>query len=124
MAATSTSFGNGDWGIGADETGIIIESISHDFSQSSKTLKDRTGNTSGVSFYDEQVKISLNGKLPKTSFFSGTLASSLTLTNPISSYLKGGSTGLVLVEGITVDYNQEDYKSIKINAVRYPNVLS
>jgi hypothetical protein len=124
MAATATSFGDGKFGIGANETGIIIESISHDFSSSNKTVKDRTGNTSGISYYDEQIKVSLKGKVPKTSPFSGTLASSLTLGNSLSSYLKGGNSGLVLVEGITIDLANEDYQGISINAVNYPNIIS
>lgn len=125
MPATSTSFGNGSWGIGADETGIIIESISHNYSTEMKTIKNRTGNTSGVTYYDEKVKISLDGKVPSTSPFSGTIASSLTLGNSLSSYLKGGvSGGLTIVEGITIDLNQEDYKSFKLEATFYPNITA
>lgn len=124
-AAVATSFGDGVFGIGSAETGIIIESITHDFANSSKMVKDRTGNTSGITYYDEQVKVSLNGKVPKTSPFSGTLASALTLTNGLSGFLKGGvSTGLTLVEGITLDMSNEDYRSIKISATNYPNVAS
>lgn len=123
MAATATSFGDGKWGIDADETGIIIESITHDYTNSSKSLKNRTGSTNAITYYDEQVKVSLNGKLPKTSSFSGTLAASLTLGNSLSSYLKGGvSGGLTIVEGITIDLGQEDYQGIKITATFYPNL--
>ncbi len=125
MAATAQSFGDGRWGIGADETGIIIESITHDYTNSSKSVKNRTGNTSGITYYDEMVKVSLDGKVPTTSPFSGTLAASLTLGNSLSSYLKGGvATGLTLIEGITLDYNQEDYRSFKLQATFYPNVTS
>lgn len=124
MASTATSFGDGKWGIDALESGIIIESITHDFSNSNKTIKDRTGNTIGITYYDEQIKISLNGKVPETTPFSGTLAAVLTLGNSPDSFLKGGMTGgLVLIEGITIDTAQEDYKSIKISATKYPNMV-
>lgn len=125
MPATATSFGDGVFGITNAETGIIIESITHDYSNSNKSIKDRTGNTTGISYYDEQIKVSLNGRVPKTSAFSGTLASSLTLGNTLSSFLKSGaSSGLTLVEGITIDLANEDYRSIKISATNYPNVTS
>lgn len=124
MAATATSFGDGRFGVPAAETGIIVESISHAFSNSNKTVKDRTGNTSGITYYDEMVKISLKGKVPKTTPFSGTLASSLTLGNALSGYLKGGNSGLVLVESITVDFANEDYQSFSLDCTNYPNVLS
>lgn len=125
MAATATSFGDGKFGILGDETGMLIQSITHDFTQSEKTVKNRTGNDTGVTMYNEQIKVSLNAKVPKTSPFSGTLAASLTLINPLSSYMKGGvSTGLTLVQGITLDYSNEDYTSYKITATNFPNISS
>lgn len=125
MAATATSFGVGSWGITNVETGIIIESISQDYTNSNKSIKDRTGNTTGISYYDEQVKVSLNGRIPTTAAFSGTLAASLTLGNALSAYLKGGVTGgLTIVEGITIDLNNEDYRSIKVTATFYPNIAA
>lgn len=125
MASTSTSFGNGVWGIAVDETGFIIESVSHSFQNKNKTVLDRTGNTTGYTAYDETVKVSLKGKVPKTSAFSGTLASTLTLGNALSSYLKGGATsGLNIIESITIDLANEDYKSISVDCTNYPNILS
>ena len=125
MAATATSFGVGSWGITNVETGIIIESISQDYTNSNKSIKDRTGNTTGISYYDEQVKVSLNGRIPTTAAFSGTLAASLTLGNALSAYLKGGVTGgLTIVEGVTIDLNNEDYRSIKVTATFYPNIAA
>lgn len=124
MPATATSFGDGRFGIGAAETGIVIESISHAFSNSNKTIKDRTGNTSGITYYDEMVKVSLKGKVPKTSPFSGTLAASLTLGNALSGYLKGGNSGLVLIESITIDMANEDYQSFSLDASNYPNITA
>ena len=125
MAATSTSFGDGSWGIDADQTGMIIETISYDFKDLSKEVKNRTGNTTGVTKYDEKVTISLKGKVPKTGIFSGTLATSLTLGNTLTAFnfLKGGATtGLNIIDGITIDMAQEDYKGITINATNYPNI--
>jgi len=126
MASTATQFGTAaKFGIGADETGMIIESISHDYSNSNKIIKDRTGNSKTVTYYDEIVKVSLKGKLPTTSAFSTTLAAALTLSNGLSGYTKGGvSSGLTLVEGITIDMSNEDYVGISVAATNYPNIAS
>jgi hypothetical protein len=124
LSATATTFGNGVWGITNEETGIIIESISHNFTNSNKTIKDRTGNTSSVTYYDEMAKVSLKGKIPKTSAFSQTLATSLTLGNTLSAYLKGGNSGLVIIENITIDMGNEEYRGISIDATNFPNILS
>src|SRR6478735_458891 len=102
MAATSTSFGDGVFGISADYVGIIIETVSHDYNTASKTIKNRTGNITGITYYNETLKISLDGKVPATLPFSGTIAASLTLGNAMASYLKGGVTGgLTIIEQIT-----------------------
>lgn len=123
MASTSTTWGDGVFGLGADETGLIIESVTHSYSNDQKTLKNRTGNTSSVTHYNEMVKISLDGKIPATSAFSGTIAASIVLGNALGSYLKGGvSGGLTVVDTVDVDMGQEEYRGIKIGATYYPNI--
>lgn len=125
MAATATSFGDGVFGITAEETGILIDSISHEYKNEKKSIKNRTGNTVGVTYYDETISISLDGRVPKTSSFSGTLAAVITLTNTPTNYLKGGVTGgLTIVEGVTIDMKSEEYQGIKITAVFYPNLTA
>ena len=125
MASTAHSFGDGVWGIAAEETGFIIESVTHEFTQDQKSVKNRTGNDTGVTYYNEKVKVSLKGKIPATSAFSGTLAATLTLGNALDDYLKGGvSGGLTLVDGITVDFANEDYKGISLNATVWPSITA
>lgn len=125
MPATATSFGDGRFGIGAAETGFIIENITHNYTSSNKTVKDRGGNTTGVTYYDEIISISLKGKVPKTTPFSGTIASSLTLGNPLSAYLKSGSpAGTTIIESITLDMGSEEYQGFSIEAKHYPNVTA
>ena len=125
MASTAHSFGDGVWGIAEEETGFIIESVTHDFTQDQKTVKNRTGNDTGVTYYNEKVKVSLKGKIPATSAFSGTLAATLTLGNALDAYLiDGPNTGLVLVDTITIDYANEDYKGISLNATAWPCITA
>lgn len=123
MPATSTSFGNGVFGVPAAETGIIIENISFNYSQDKKEVKDRTGNTSGVTYYNERVEVTFSGEIPATSAFSGTLAAQLTLLNTVPDHLKGAVTGgSTLIEEVSIDYGREDYQTIEVKAVIYPNI--
>lgn len=126
MASTATTFGNGVWGIPADETGIIIETFNVNLKQDKKTIKDRTGNDSSATFYNEQITGSMKGRIPKTSPYNTALATSLTVMNSLSTgLLKGGATsGLTLVDSITLDYSNEDYQSISVEFTKYPNILS
>jgi hypothetical protein len=125
MPATAFSFGDGLFGINSAETGFLIETITHAYQNKNKTVLDRTGNTIGYTAYDETVKVSLKGRVPKTGAFSGTLASSLTLGNSLSAYLKGGATtGLNIIESITIDLNNEDYRSISLECTNFPNITA
>lgn len=123
MPATITTYGCGDgkFGIPADESGMVIESLTFDYSNSSKEVKDRTGSVCGITMYDEVCKVSLNGKL-NGGPYSESLAGSLLITNsqPLSAAIASG--GLTLIEGLTVDYGNEEYQTIKVSATRYPNI--
>lgn len=123
MPATETSYGCGDgsFGIPNAESGMVVESITHDYTQDSKSLKDRTGNTCGIAYYNEQIKISINGKIDGNPDYS--LAAILTPGNdPQQSYLAGNDSGTILINNITIDFATEDYQSIKISATAYPGI--
>ena len=62
-----------------------------------------------------KVKVWLKGKFLTSSPWS----------NPILPYLKSGnSEGLTLVESITVDYGQKEYRSITIELIFDPNLTA
>lgn len=123
MAATQ--FGIGKWGVGADETGIIIQNISYNYSQDKKEVRNRTGDVAGISYYNERVEVKLQGVVPTTSAFSGTLATALTLSNSIVDHLKGTvSGGSLLIEEISKEASAEDYETIEVSATYYPSISS
>ena len=126
MSAQSISFGEGQWGIPAEQTGILLESVTYNFTTSEDAISDRTGNDIGVTMYNEMVDFSLKGKLPKTSTFSGTLASSLVLGVSLSgySYLNGGISGLALINSINVDLGNKSYAGIEVSGKQRPNVTA
>lgn len=123
MAATQ--FGIGKWGIGADETGIIIQNISYNYSQDKKEVRNRTGDVAGISYYNERVEVKLQGVIPTTSAFSGSIAATLTLAvgNAIPDHLKGTVTGgSLIVEEVSREQSAEDYETIEVSATYYPSI--
>lgn len=128
MAATAVSLGTvGVFGITSEQTGLIIESLTYDYSNSMKEIKNRTGNTTGVTYYDEKIAITINGKIPTATPFSGTIAAALVLGNALTNhaYLKGGVTGgLTILESVSLDTSQEDYQGLSLKATFYPNITA
>jgi hypothetical protein len=120
---SATSFGDGNFGIAEDEVGIIINSLDFNFTQDKQELKNRQGETTGVTYYNAKVEVSISGKVPSLSAFDSTLATSLALQNAMPDYLvEGVSGGALLIEEISVARESEDYEGIELKAVYYPNI--
>lgn len=127
MATTLSPSTKGLFGVPADETGFIIQSVTQEYGADEKTIKDRTGNNIGIAKYNESVKITLEGwqKAASDTPFSGKLAASLTLGTPLSAHLQGSvSGGTVITDTINKRYQIEDYATITINATYWPLVTT
>ena len=121
MAATATSFTEGSWAIPSAQTGIILDSITYTYVQDNVKLKNEQGNTIGLTLYDERVEFSMSGAADGA--FPNTLASTITLANPLSGYLKGGSTGgEAIIFGIDQELSNEGYQRITVTGEYLPNL--
>lgn len=107
----------GIWGITADETGLIIETIDFDFKDKEKAVLNKSGETIGYSFYDEMVEVSLKGLEASTSGFSGKLTATLALANAIPEHLHGAVTGgRNIIRSIKKSLNQEDMVKFDVSS--------
>jgi hypothetical protein len=123
----ATSFGTttGVFGIAAQQTGFLLDSVSDDYTQDSKTVKNITGDDTGESYYNERIEISLDGFAPSSSAFSGTLASAIVLATVPAEHLKGDVTGgTYVVTGVTRSSTSEDYRRIAVKAKYSPTILA
>jgi hypothetical protein len=123
----ATSFGttNGVFGIAAQQTGFLLDSVSDDYTQDSKTVKNITGDDTGESYYNERIEISLDGFAPSSSAFSGTLASAIVLATAPADHLIGAVTGgTYVVTGVTRSSTSEDYRRIAVKAKYSPTILA
>jgi hypothetical protein len=122
-----TSFGTttGLFGIAAQQTGFLLDSVSDDYTQDSKTVKNITGDDTGESYYNERIEISLDGFAPSSSAFSGTLASAIVLATAPADHLVGAVTGgTYVVTGVTRSSTSEDYRRIAVKAKYSPTILA
>lgn len=123
----ATSFGSttGVFGIAAQQTGFLLDSVSHDYAQDSKQVKNITGDDTGESYYNERIDISLDGFEPSTSAFSGTLASAISLATAPADHLIGAVTGgTFIIQGVTRSSTSEDFRRIAVKAKYSPTILS
>jgi hypothetical protein len=120
----ATQFGTASpFGIAAAETGIILDSISYVYAQESKPIRNITGDTTGKSYYDERIEISMAGYLPTSSPFSTTLAAAITLVTAPTDLLKGSVGSTTICEGITLPSTSEDYRRIEVTAMNHPLIV-
>jgi len=123
----ATSFGTttGSFGIAAQQTGFLLDSVSDDYAQDSKTVKNITGDDTGEAYYNERIEISLDGYAPSSSPFSGTLASAITLATAPADHLIGAVTGgTYVVTGVTRSSTSEDFRRIAAKAKYSPTILA
>jgi hypothetical protein len=123
----ATSFGTttGLFGIAAQQTGFLLDSVSDDYAQDSKTVKNISGDDTGEAYYNERIEISLDGYAPSTSAFSGTLASAISLATAPDDHLIGAVTGgTYVITGVTRSSTSEDYRRISVKAKYSPTILA
>ena len=123
----ATSFGTttGLFGIAAQQTGFLLDSVSDDYAQDSKTVKNISGDDTGEAYYNERIEISLDGYAPSTSAFSGTLASAISLATAPADHLVGAVTGgTYVITGVTRSSTSEDYRRISVKAKYSPTILA
>ena len=114
----------GKWGIPEDETGVLITDFGIDYSNQEKTCLNKSGEITGLSFYQELFEIKFSGLIPKTNAFSGKIGSPLTLINAIPAHLQNSTGGMTIITGISLSMNSEDFQKIDVTAKHYPFVSS
>jgi hypothetical protein len=121
MAATELGT-VGIWGIGADETGILITDHSFDFSDSEKLVLDRSGEIIGMGLYQPKIECKISGLVPSASAFSGKIAAALTLANAIPDHAQASSGGSTILRTLSRSANNEDWEKIELGAVHYASL--
>ncbi len=123
MAATFLGT-TGNWGITNDETGILINDLSFDYSNQEKTVLDKSGEIIGLALYQEKVEVKLSGLVKKTSPFAGKIGAALALANAMPAHLQAASGGTTIIKQISRALNNEDFEKIDITATHYPFVAT
>jgi hypothetical protein len=122
MAANSLGT-TGNWGIPTDQAGLILYELSYDFSQQDKSVLDKSGEITGLTFYQSKVEMKMSGLIPKTAPFSGKIGSPLVLANAIPAHLPS-SGGTTILTQLSRSLSNEDFEKIDLTAVHYPFVAT
>ncbi|MEI7911237.1 MAG: hypothetical protein WCK77_16500 [Verrucomicrobiota bacterium] len=119
MAATELGT-VGVWGIGADQTGLLITDHAFDFSDSEKLVLNKSGEVIGMGLFQEKVECKVSGLVPKTSAFSGKIAAVLALGNAIPAHAQTMTGGATILRTVSRASNNEDWEKIDLSAIHYP----
>jgi hypothetical protein len=116
-SSTGTTFGC------TAETGILINSFSIATSTDKTEVKDENGNVKLIAFTNPKAAISVSGTVAGTTgVMAATVGTSLTLAN--TEAVGGVSTGLVIVESVSVTKKPDGFKDVSISAMRYPGITA
>lgn len=111
----------GVFGLGADQTGLIIESQSETTRAERKFLRTRQGARSGMAQYDDSVEFRITGAVPAASAFDGKIGAAFTASNALAlTHAQGSGTQAVLYE-VQTDANIEEFKTMEISGEALPH---
>lgn len=123
--ATQLGATNGVFGIPAQQTGIITDSVDWDYQSENKMIKNISGDRTGITFYDETCKISISGCIPASSAFAGTISAVVTLITVPTDHLVGSiSSGLTIIMSVKSGQSNEDYRKVSFEAEYSPTLTA
>jgi len=113
------------WGLTA-ETGIVVQSAAFKVSRETNMIKNEVGEFVGGAFYNPLQKISMKG-VRTASLTTGVATTNLAWAQPgvamlfaNTELINGITTGGIYVDSLDVDTSNSEFKSISIEATRYP----
>jgi hypothetical protein len=105
----------GNFGVAADETGMIIESVSQESRSEMAYTRTRQGARQGLSCYDESVLLRHRGLMASTAGFSSKLAAALTLANAAATtHINATSTGKTVLMSVSRERLIEGFETLEI----------
>jgi hypothetical protein len=120
----ATQFGTlSPFGIPDFETGIITDSVSYSYSQESKVLKNKSGDTTGKTYFDEKAELSIGGYMPTSTPYATSLASAITLVTAVPDFFVGSVGTKTLVESVTRTNSVEDFQRVEVSASHHPLIV-
>jgi len=123
--ATQLGATNGVFGIPAQQTGIITDSVDWDYQNENKMVKNISGDRTGITFYDETCKISIAGSIPASSPFASTIGAVVTLITVPTDHLVGSiSSGLTIIMSVKSGQSNEDYRKVSFEAEYSPTLTA
>lgn len=117
-SATGVTFGM------AAETGILVTSYSCAVKSDKLEVRDENGSVKLISYYNPVETITVAGTVAGTSGVAAAqVGVALTIANTDTA-TGGISTGINIVDSVTVSKKQNGFKDISISASRYPLITS
>ena len=118
MAATIIgNSANLAFGIGTNQDGMVIQSISSSASADAVELKNKGGDVTAVVFRNKKVTFSVEGAYTS---FSGNVGAVITVSNG-SNYDLSGST---FITEISRNRSADNFETVSFTAVRYDGISS
>ena len=118
----ATQFGTGaEFGL-TDQTGVITDSTSWNYTQQKKVIMDADGDPVSSTYYGEGIEGTITGYIPTSTPYSTTLAASLSVSDTPTDFLVGSVGSVSIVESVSVTKANDDYEKIEISFSNYAGI--
>ena len=113
----------GSFGTNQVITGLVIETVDWDCNTENVPFPDRNSNTTAVAYFNEDATANIKAYLVAGTTFTGTLASTLSLSAMPAKLKANNSGGTSIIENIKISEAMKDWQKIDITAKYYPLVV-
>jgi hypothetical protein len=110
----------GVFGVAADETGMIIESVSQESRGEMVYTRTRQGARQGLALYDESILMRHRGLMASTAPFSSKLAAVLTLANAAGGTHLNVTGGKAVCMSVTRERQIEGFETLEVASEQLP----
>lgn len=119
MSALTLGLAGLTFGFTASETGGQIQDLEIVRNREKVTVRDNDGDTVAASFFDPTEEITFNfvptGNTGIAAASPGVIAALLNYTP---------ASGAIIVESVTINSSNTDYKKMSVKAINYPSISS
>ena len=124
MAVSILGTTKGIFGVSQTVTGMVIHSVSFSFKPEETDFYNQEGDISSVGFTNPMMEFTLDGEYLSGTSYSGTVASTITLS-AIPAHLPSGYTsgGSSIVNSINIGEDFKGWKTLSIGGRHLPKVV-
>ena len=105
------------------ETGVLTENIGYAYGMEEKSVRNGSGDETGVTGYNEKAEVTFGGYVPTSSPYATPINATLNLVTAVPTTFFSSTPGAgarAIVKSVNRTFTNDDYSKVDVAATFYP----